>query len=186
MNRGQELLVALVAVAVLVSGARPGRADSCATRPAAIGPRTVPFGHARQLHSVGAARALLPFRPVVPRTLGRPFRTYVRAGERRFRALGLVYRETDDDWFQLTQSLAGAPRSTYEALARDLARRDPCGSDARLVRLADGSLAVVIAERDRLVIDFRRGRLSLMILGPRRSLSRAEALRIANEVARTA
>ncbi len=60
----------------------------------------------------------------------------------------MVYRETDDDWFQLTQSLAGAPRSTYEALARDLARRDPCGSDARLARLANGSLALVIAERE--------------------------------------
>ena len=181
-HTGCAALAALAAVALAGARTPPALADTCGRTPSALGPRSVPFGNARQQPSLAVARGRLSFAAVVPRSFGRPFRIWASAGERQFRSLGVVYRRTDRDWFQLNQSLAGSSRPTYDAVARDVARRDPCGLDARLARLDDGSLALVIVAPDRTVVNFRRGTLSFQVLGPAGALGRHEAVRLANVV----
>lgn len=180
--RGWVAVVAALAVTTLGVAVPPAAADTCGRTPSGIGPRTAPSGLARQQPSLDVALAGLPFRPVVPRSFGRPFRIWVRAGEPRFRSLGLVYRRSEREWFQVSQSRSTTARAVQEAFARDVAQRDPCGFDARLARLAGGSLALVIVAPDRVVVNFRRGGLDFQVLGSR-ALGRREVVRLANVLA---
>lgn len=183
------MVAALAAFLVVASplgqpAAVAAKSTSCARDAPRIGPFSRPFANSWQVSDIRSAARLLSFRPLVPKRWGRPFRVYVQARsiERRQRMFGLVYRRAPADWVQISESLAGAPQAVYDELIVDLARRDLCGSDARLVRLADGSRALTIRTDDRFVVNFRRGRVGVLLLGPAQAFSRSEALALANEL----
>jgi hypothetical protein len=134
--------------------------------------------------SLAAARRLILFEPRTPS--GRPFRIYVSPESRPVhRRLTLVYRSAAGHRYALSQSVAGESRTGFDAFARDIALRDPCGSQASTVRLADANIALLIEAGDRRVVNFRIGKLALQLLGPPQSFSRARALALANALLRS-
>jgi hypothetical protein len=137
----------------------------------------------RQPPSLAAAERLFAFRP---RTIGgRPFRIYVtREARLVHRSLRLVYRSAAGHRYALSQSLAWESAERFDAFVRDVAERDPCGSRASIVRLADGSSALLIEAEDRRVLDFRSGNVAFQLVGPPEAFSRARVFALANSLVR--
>lgn len=139
------------------------------------------FAVGRQLASLSAAERLIAFKPPAPS--GRPFRFYVTLEQRPVhRRLTLVYRSATGHRYALSQSLAGDGRARFDALAREIADRDPCGSRASTFRLADGNIALLIEAQDRRVLNFRAGKLAMQLIGPPETFSRARAVALANDL----
>ena len=178
--RRLPLGVALAAAIVAGSGtAGAVPSESCGTP----GREELRLAGGRQLPSLAAARRLIVFEPRTPS--GRPFRIYVSPESRPVhRRLTLVYRSATGHRYALSQGVAGESQARFGAFARDVARRDPCGSQGSIVRLADGNIALLIEARDRRVLDFRAGKLELQLLGAPGTFSRARALALANVLLR--
>ncbi len=129
------------------------------------------------------AISLLAFRPLTLE--GRPFRIYVTREARPIhRRLVLVYRSAAGRRYALSQGVSWESRSAFAAFARDVANRDPCGSRAATLRLADGNIALLIEAQDRRVLNFKIGNVSIQLLGESMSFSRVRAIALAHMLAK--
>lgn len=97
----------------------------------------------------------------------------------RHRRLGLSYRRASDKWFLITQAPASSSRARFEAIIRDMSARDECG-DATLMRLQNGSLALLIEARDRRVLMLRTAGLDILLLSSPTSATASRLVAVAN------
>lgn len=97
----------------------------------------------------------------------------------RHRRLGLSYRRTADKWFLVSQAPATSSRARFEATIRDMSARDECG-DATVVRLQNGSLALLVEARDRRVLRLRTAGLDTLLLASPTSATATRLVAVAN------